>query len=107
MPLQGAVPMGEEAWEAARIVCGRPAPGSELTQDFNPLEAGLYHAVSVDKGCYIGQETLSKVRRLGVFKGPPGIAYALRGTEHYCSAGCAAESDAQVFGRERSVRRTG
>lgn len=56
--------MGSEAWEAARLVAGRPAPGSELTDDFNPLEAGLYHAVSVSKGCYIGQETISKVRPL-------------------------------------------
>ncbi|GAB4818080.1 hypothetical protein N2152v2_005126 [Parachlorella kessleri] len=65
---QGAVPMGEEAWEAARIVCGRPAPGSELTQDFNPLEAGLYYAISIEKGCYIGQETISKVHQRDAVK---------------------------------------
>lgn len=53
--------MGSEAWEVARIVAGRPTPGAELTGDFNPLEAGLFHALSLDKGCYIGQETISKV----------------------------------------------
>ena len=87
--------MGEEAWEAARIVCGRPAPGSELTQDFNPLEAGLYHAVSVEKGCYIGQETISKVRSDGWgYEGSPRPSSAVWGTEshEYCSAGCVAES---------------
>ena len=36
-------------------------PGTELTDDVNPLEAGLYHAVSLSKGCYMGQETLAKV----------------------------------------------
>lgn len=40
---------------------GRPVPGKELTDGYNPLEAGLYHAVSLNKGCYMGQETLSKV----------------------------------------------
>lgn len=53
--------MGSEAWQMARVLAGRPAPGAELTEDFNPLEAGLYHAVSVQKGCYIGQETIAKV----------------------------------------------
>jgi folate-binding protein YgfZ len=53
--------MGSDVWQMARVMAGRPASGSELTEDFNPLEAGLYHAVSVQKGCYIGQETISKV----------------------------------------------
>lgn len=58
---QGCVPMGEADWERLRIVQGRPAPGAELTDAYNPLEAGLCHAVSLNKGCYIGQETLAKV----------------------------------------------
>jgi folate-binding protein YgfZ len=53
--------MGEADWERARITQGRPAAGAELTEDYNPYEAGLCHAVSLDKGCYIGQETLAKV----------------------------------------------
>lgn len=36
-------------WERARILQGRPAPGSELTEEFNPLEAGLYQEVSLAK----------------------------------------------------------
>jgi folate-binding protein YgfZ len=63
--LQGVIPMGEDDWERARVTAGRPAPSAELTQDYNPLEAGLYHAVSITKGCYIGQETLAKVGRAG------------------------------------------
>lgn len=59
--LQGCVPMGEADWERARITQGRPAAGAELTEHYNPYEAGLCHAVSVSKGCYIGQETLAKV----------------------------------------------
>jgi folate-binding protein YgfZ len=60
--------MGAEDWERARITSGRPAAGAELTDDYNPLEAGLYHAVSVNKGCYIGQETIAKVSNRNAVK---------------------------------------
>jgi folate-binding protein YgfZ len=53
--------MGEADWERLRIVQGRPSPGAELTESYNPLETGLCHAVSISKGCYIGQETIAKV----------------------------------------------
>jgi folate-binding protein YgfZ len=54
-------PAGEQAVEAARILRGIPAPGRELTGDYNPLEAGLWHAVSFDKGCYVGQEVIARL----------------------------------------------
>ena len=47
---RGAHPMGGEAWEVVRVLAGRPAPGAELTDDYNPLEAGLYHSVSGEWG---------------------------------------------------------
>lgn len=49
-----------ELWEALRLEAGRPAADRELTPDYNPLEAGLWHAISLSKGCYIGQEVLAK-----------------------------------------------
>ncbi|CAM9134422.1 unnamed protein product [Ectocarpus fasciculatus] len=55
------VAAGEEEWQTLRIKQGFPFPGKELTADFNPLEAGLWHAVHFDKGCYIGQESISRV----------------------------------------------
>ena len=66
--VQGATPMGEVEWEMARILQGRPAAGKELTEQHIPLEAGLYHAVSLNKGCYMGQETLAKVHKLNAVK---------------------------------------
>lgn len=57
----GAVPLGEQSWEQLRIYDGRPTPGAELTEDYNPLEAGLWHTISFDKGCYIGQETIARL----------------------------------------------
>eukprot|EP00850_Spirogloea_muscicola_P018130 SM000163S02298 [mRNA] locus=s163:49992:54203:+ [translate_table: standard] len=57
----GAVPMGSRAWEIYRILQGVPVPGKELTEEFNPLEAGLWHTISTTKGCYIGQETIARL----------------------------------------------
>jgi folate-binding protein YgfZ len=58
--------MGETLWQQLRIEQGRPMAGAELTEDYNPLEAGLWAAVSFDKGCYIGQETIA---RLNTYQG--------------------------------------
>ncbi len=53
--------MGEVAFEALRIQFGVPLSGSELNDDHNPWEAGLAHAVHLDKGCYIGQEVIARL----------------------------------------------
>ncbi|MGB7249794.1 MAG: folate-binding protein, partial [Phormidesmis sp.] len=57
----GASRGSEDQWEALRIQQGRPMPGCELTDDDNPLEAGLWHSISFEKGCYIGQETIARL----------------------------------------------
>jgi tRNA-modifying protein YgfZ len=41
---------GQAEWEALRVVQGRPYPDRELTQDYTPLEAGLWHTVHFEKG---------------------------------------------------------
>ncbi|MFM7447311.1 MAG: YgfZ/GcvT domain-containing protein [Leptolyngbyaceae cyanobacterium] len=71
----GAVPLGERVWEQLRIEQGRPRPDRELTEDYNPLEAGLWHAVSFNKGCYIGQETIA---RLDAYKGVKQQLWGIR-----------------------------
>ncbi|WP_017319196.1 CAF17-like 4Fe-4S cluster assembly/insertion protein YgfZ [Mastigocladopsis repens] len=62
----GAVLIGEQNWEMLRILQGRPEPDHELTEDYNPLEVGLWQTISFNKGCYIGQETIA---RLNTYKG--------------------------------------
>jgi folate-binding protein YgfZ len=62
----GVLELSDRAWEVLRILQGRPAPDLELTDDYNPLEVGLWQTVSFDKGCYIGQETIA---RLNTYKG--------------------------------------
>jgi tRNA-modifying protein YgfZ len=57
----GAIPFGDRLWENLRIQQGRPTPDRELTEDYNPLEAGLWQTISFEKGCYIGQETIARL----------------------------------------------
>jgi len=64
----GAVPGGTAVWENLRVRQGRPAPDRELTEDYNPLEAGLQRAIATDKGCYIGQETIARLLTYGGVK---------------------------------------
>ena len=58
---EGAVAFGDRLWENLRIQQGRPTPDRELTEDYNPLEAGLWQTISFEKGCYIGQETIARL----------------------------------------------
>jgi folate-binding protein YgfZ len=82
----GRVPvLGPEAAERLRVERGVPRWGFELGEETLPAEAGL-DAVAVDfhKGCYLGQEVVSRIksvghvnRRLaGFVAGAPGGAFA-------------------------------
>lgn len=75
----GAVPLGDRLWERLRIEQGRPAPDQELTEDYNPLEAGLWHTISFAKGCYIGQETIA---RLNTYQGVKQQLWGIRLSQH-------------------------
>ncbi len=56
----GAQPLTAEAYEVRRVEAGQPGPQGELTEEYNPLEAGLEHAISHNKGCYTGQEVIAR-----------------------------------------------
>lgn len=71
----GALEISDRDWEMLRILQGRPQPESELTDDYNPLEVGLWQTVSFDKGCYIGQETIA---RLNTYKGVKQNLWGIR-----------------------------
>jgi folate-binding protein YgfZ len=51
--------------EAMRVNAGFPWFGADMTADSLPLEARQDAAISMDKGCYMGQETVSRI----VFRG--------------------------------------
>ena len=50
-----------EQVERQRLRQGFPAAPGELNDDTNPFELGLAPWVSLNKGCYVGQETLAKL----------------------------------------------
>jgi len=57
----GLVEAGPECVEILRIEAGLPAAGRELTEDYNPWEARLQDAISLTKGCYVGQEVIARL----------------------------------------------
>lgn len=55
-----------ESLEQLRIENGIPKWGAELTTDTLPPEAGLdATAISYNKGCYVGQEVISRIKSVG------------------------------------------
>lgn len=58
-------PIGWKALESLRIEAGVPRYGTELTDAVIPLEAELEHAIDFEKGCYIGQEIVARMKYRG------------------------------------------
>ncbi len=62
----GAREVSHEAIDAARIEAGYPVFGVDMTDDTIPLEAGIEdRAISMSKGCYVGQEVIIRVLHRG------------------------------------------
>jgi folate-binding protein YgfZ len=59
--LQALAELSAEQVEQRRLRSGFPAAPGELNDDTNPFELGLAPWVSLNKGCYVGQETLAKL----------------------------------------------
>lgn len=62
----GAVPVEEAAAEVTRVEAGRARWGADMDEDTIPLEAGIEgRAISLTKGCYVGQEVIIRVLHRG------------------------------------------
>jgi folate-binding protein YgfZ len=62
----GAVQASAEVLDLARIRAGFPTWGAELTDTVLPPEVGIDgSAISYTKGCYVGQETIARIRTYG------------------------------------------
>jgi len=62
----GAAPVAPEAVEAVRIEAGWPVYGVDMDNAIIPLEAGIEsRAISMTKGCYVGQEIIVRVLHRG------------------------------------------
>ena len=58
---QGLRPVGEAAFQAARILAGVPEGSREIDEESNPLELGLEDSLDMLKGCFTGQEAIAKM----------------------------------------------
>jgi folate-binding protein YgfZ len=58
-------PATAEDVEVWRVRAGIPRVGVDTAPEDLPQEAGLEEAVAFDKGCYLGQEAVARVRNLG------------------------------------------
>jgi folate-binding protein YgfZ len=72
----------EDAYDAHRLALGVPGPADWLSDKTYPIEADfdLLNGIDFKKGCFVGQETTSRMKRRGtiknrmlpiVFDGPP------------------------------------
>src|SRR5437763_3255413 len=59
-------PIGPDEWKMLRVENGIPQWGRELTPKIIPPEANLERrAIDYEKGCYIGQEVISRMKMSG------------------------------------------
>jgi folate-binding protein YgfZ len=62
----GAVDVEADTAEVTRIEAGRPRFGADMDEETIPLEAGIEdRAISLTKGCYVGQEIIIRVLHRG------------------------------------------
>lgn len=58
-------PVSRRALAAWRVRLGIPTFGVDFDEGTLPSEAGLESAIDFEKGCFLGQESVAKVRNLG------------------------------------------
>ena len=61
----GATPVGSEALELQRIAAGIPLYGVDIRERDLPQETEQARALNFNKGCYIGQEIVERIRSRG------------------------------------------
>ena len=61
----GATPVGSEALERLRIADGVPLYGVDIRERDLPQETEQARALNFNKGCYVGQEIVERIRSRG------------------------------------------
>ncbi len=61
----GIKPVGYDAYNTLRIEAGIPLYGSDMDEETIPIEADIWDALSFEKGCYVGQEVIARIRWRG------------------------------------------
>ncbi len=84
---------GGDAVEAWRVGMGVPRMGADFDQGSLAVETGLDHVIDDAKGCFLGQESVAKIRNLGH---PPTVL-------RHIAADGPLEPGADVFAGARAV----
>lgn len=93
----GALHATPATLEAARIEARYPVFGVDMTTDTIPLEAGIEErAISLTKGCYVGQEVIIRILHRGHGR-------IVRKLVRLQVEGEAPQRDAKVFGGDREI----
>jgi len=71
----GSMPVDERAYELWRVRRGDPRIGVDFEAGSLPAESGLERLIDLTKGCFLGQESVAKIRNLGH---PPTVLRHLR-----------------------------
>lgn len=58
-------PTGSRAMNVLRIEAGIPEYGQDMDENTIPIEAGLWDALNFEKGCYVGQEVVARIKWRG------------------------------------------
>ena len=91
-------PVGWQALEIARIEAGIPRFGQDMDDTNLAPEAGIEsRAISYSKGCYIGQEVISRIRAYGQ------VAKALRGLQFHGSLQRLPEKGTKILLEEKEI----
>jgi glycine cleavage system T protein len=90
-------PVGRAAIDVLRIEGGIPVYGIDMDEETIPIEAGIWDALNFEKGCYVGQEVIARIRWRG------HVNWHLAG---FISGGAGApERGAEVFSGEKKIGR--
>ena len=62
----GVVAADEDVFRTVRLETGKPIYGEDITERFLAQETNQAHALHLQKGCYLGQEIVERVRSRGL-----------------------------------------
>lgn len=99
----GARPAGFAAWDVIRIESGVPRCGVEIGETTLPQETGQMRALNFDKGCYVGQEIVERIRSRGHVN---QLLLGLRAERGELKPGQRVEADGKEIGRITSAARS-
>ena len=94
-PDRGSMRVDDRAYELWRIARGDPRMGVDFEAGSLPAESGLERFIDMTKGCFLGQESVAKIRNLGH---PPTVLRRVR-------TGARIESGASIQASSGSVGR--